>query len=540
MRRLISIALCVILLTVSMTGCGKKATSRTDLDIAINQLIPSIDPQVLSDVTSGRVCSLFISTLYAYDKDRRVVPCLAESYDVSTDGLTYTFHLRDGLKWSDGSPLTAKDFVFGLRRLADPESGSGSVYMITDCCVIKNARDVTLGKMDTKELGVHARDDRTLIIELEAPCPYFIPLITSASFAPCNEKFFKSCKGEYATSPETLLSCGAYQVDRYEPLAVQVHLTKNPNYFSPDDKLPDGVNIQVVANTQQAVMCYDTESLDVTSVTGDIMSWLAGNKDLRTINVGTVRFLYFGNMDKSPVKNEHIRRALSMSVDRESIAEKVIHAGSEALNSFIPKGFYTETDGSDFSKDDHRYDDCVRFNPDAAKKEWEQGLKELGTDKVELEFAFGEGRSSIAEAMQQKWEELLPGLSIRLNQLQVKQWVSDMNKSVHDLLYAGWAPDYADPTAFFYLVKTGAHGDGGYSDPEVDKLLEKSGEKEYAMDPEKRDPMLHKIEDLLLKKTALIPLFSEQAGFMVDKRFDGFGLSPTGQAYLLEGLERRE
>ena len=239
--------LCILFVLLS-GGCApaKAAKDGAELNVHLRQSPAAIDPQLISDVFSSEVSSYYTGTLYEVDPERNLVPGLAESSEVSEDGLTVTYHIRDGLLWSDGRPLTAEDFVYGLQRLADPETKSNSVYLITDCCAVLNAGKVAAGELPVSELGVYAPDYLTLVIRLEQPCPYLNALITMPCFSPCNREFFASCGGSYATSPETLLSCGPYTLDRYEPLATQIHFTKNPYYYHADRISLSGVNLQVI------------------------------------------------------------------------------------------------------------------------------------------------------------------------------------------------------------------------------------------------------------------------------------------------------
>ena len=540
MKKIIAITLCMILF-ISVTGCGAVDVNGTDcLNISMNSSPATMDGQLATDVGSARAISLYTSTLLAYNKNNELLPALAESYDVSDDGLTYTFHLKNRLKWSDGRDLTAKDFVFALRRLADPDTGSGAIFMIADACTIKNVNRVNSGECSPEELGVSAPDDTTFVVDLENPCPYFPSLITAAAFVPCNEDFFKECNGEYATASDKILSCGAYSVDRYEPLAVQINYVKNPYYYAPADKLPEEITLQVIKNTQQAVMCYQTGMLDAALISGDLISWLEGDNDLIAIDYANSQFITFGNIEKTPANNKHIRRAMTMAVDREGIVKNVVRAGAYTLNRINPQNSYLETDGTDFSADDHRYDDVCSYDPEAAKKEWEQGLKELGIDSVEMEFAFPQRAQSKCEAIKQEWEKTLPGLKINLNMLQSKDWVLATTKAVHDILYQGWAADYIDPTAFFNLFKTGSHGEGAYSNPAVDELLEKSNTSEIVGNPDERNKILHKTEDLLMEDSACIPLYSDQVCYLVNSEYPYFDLTPTSCGFTIDSLERRD
>ena len=538
MKRIITLFLCFVML-LSVTGCGGEITNGSDMNLSISASPATLDPQLASEVTCDRLISLCMATLFTYDKNGKLVPQLAEKYEMSKDGLTYTFHMKKDLVWSDGRPLTANDFVFAMQRLADSETGSNAVYLITDCCRIKNAEQINAGKMHPDKLGVSAPDDRTVVFELEVPCPYFISLLAGPVFSPCNEKFFNSCKGEYATEPDKMLYCGAYRLDRYEPLAAQIHFSLNEKFFDPVDGIPEGINVQVVGNTEQAVMCYNTGQFDVSLVSGDVMSKLAGNKDLKEISDANIMFIQFGNLPKSDVNNVHIRRALSHCIDRDSIVKDVIKAGAYAWNRVSPKDYYYETNGKDFSGDEHRYDKEAGYDLNEAKKEWEQGCKELGKKNVELTLSYSNTMQTICEVFKQEWEEALPGLKIKMKSLPVKEWLTALNTSAYDMIFQGWTADYADPTAFFNNFITGVRGTTGYSNLDFDKMVETSGSAEMCADPDKRNKLLHQAEDLIMKDAGLITVYSSQNCFLIDRAYVGFNLTPTGCGYLIGSLGRR-
>lgn len=265
-----SIMVVIFLLTAVLSGCADAKSAEKELSMEISSSPATVDPQMGVDFNSGLALSFSTACLYKYDIDGNLKPCLAKSYDLSDDGCTYTFHLKDGLKWSDGRLLTAEDFVCGFQRVADPDVGSNAVYLITDNCIIKNAREVNAGKLPVNELGVSSPDNKTFIVELEEPCPFFCSLISRETFAPCNEDFIHSVGKRYASSADTMLYSGPYIMDRYEPLAMQIHFTANPNYVNADSISIPGVTLQVADNTQQAMMCYEAKDVDMIPISGEM------------------------------------------------------------------------------------------------------------------------------------------------------------------------------------------------------------------------------------------------------------------------------
>ena len=241
---------------------GGSASGTSDLNVMLETPVEALDPQQAVDGTSFEVIADYTDGLYQMDKDGEAVPALAADTQISEDGLIYTFKIRDDAKWSNGEPVTAQDFVFAWQRAVDPKVASEYAYMLSDVGQIKNATDIIAGKKDKSELGVTAVDDKTLKVELNVQVPYFLGLMYFPTFYPVNQKFFESCGDTFATSPETTLSNGAFILDSYEPAATAFHLRKNPDYYDAKRVKLTGINYQVIQDSQQALMSYQTGAVD--------------------------------------------------------------------------------------------------------------------------------------------------------------------------------------------------------------------------------------------------------------------------------------
>ena len=193
---------------------------------------------------------------------------LAESWEISEDGLTYTFHLRDA-KWSNGDAVTAADFVFGWQRAVDPANASEYSYMLSDIGQVVNAAEIIAGEKPVTDLGVTAVDDKTLEVQLNVPVSYFLSLMYFPTFYPVNEAFFNTCKDTFGTSPDTVLSNGAFILTDYQPAATAFELTKNPDYYDAANIALDGLAYQVIKDSQQALMSFQTGALDLTLLNGE-------------------------------------------------------------------------------------------------------------------------------------------------------------------------------------------------------------------------------------------------------------------------------
>ena len=203
------------------------------LNVMLETEVQSLDPQLATDGTSFEVIANYTDGLMQMDANGAAVEALAESYELSEDGKTYTFHLKDA-KWSNGDAVTAADFVFGWQRAVDPANASEYAYMLSDIGQVVNAADIIAGSKPVTDLGITAVDDKTLKVELNVPVSYFLSLMYFPTFYPMNQKFFESCGDTYGTSADTVLSNGAFVLTSYEPAATAFELVKNADYYDAD------------------------------------------------------------------------------------------------------------------------------------------------------------------------------------------------------------------------------------------------------------------------------------------------------------------
>ena len=534
MRRRICFLLSLVFLISSVSGCGLDGTQMEDLNYAISTTAVTIDPQLSTDIASAEVVNLYSCTLYTYDENRKLVPGLAESSETSPDGMTVTYHLRHGLKWSDGRDLTAEDFVFAMQRLANPDTKSGAVYIITGCCYIKNASKISMGKMPVSELGVSAPDPYTFVIELEMPCPYLNALVTHTAFIPCNREFFQSCGDNYATSPETLICCGPFEVDRYEPLGTQIHYTKNEYFYAADQINLKGVNVQVITDTQQAMMCYQSGEMDVIGLNGTVLELAEGDPSVKKFTKPSARYIDMNITEGSIFMNKSVRMAFAKSIDRESIVDNVLLSNSTALYRINPSGYYYETDGTDIASDPLKYKEEVGYDPAKAKELWEQGMKELGKKEASVSLGCIAGTQNLAEIIKDQLERNLPGLSVKLQVWSPKEWLQRMETADgYDMIICGWVADYADPTSFYsrYLTDNTATT---YSNSTFDAIYNKT---QYA-EGEERDRLLEEAEDILMKDVAQLPISGDNANFLVASGVTGFKYNPTASGMIVFGIRK--
>ncbi len=518
-------------LVESADGGADKAegAGTSDLNIMLETPVQSLDPQQATDGTSFEVIAGYTDGLMQMDADGQAVPAIAETYDLSDDGLTYTFHLRDA-KWSNGEPVTAADFVFAWQRAVDPAVASEYAYMLSDIGQIKNAAEIIAGSMDKGELGVTAVDDKTLEVQLNVPVSYFLSLMYFPTFYPVNQAFFESCGDTFATSPETTLSNGAFIMDAYEPAATAFHLTKNEDYWDAARvKLP-GLNYQVIQDSQQALMSYQTGDLDMTLVNGEQVDQVKEDPEFITIGAGYLWYVS-PNVDAVPeLANLNVRLALTSAIDREAITADVLKDGSAPTYTAVPMQFAAGPDGSDFSEDQAKFSDVCAFDAAKAAEYWTKGLEELGITELTLDMIVDadDAPQKVAQVLKEQWETTLPGLSVNLTVEPKKQRVEDMQNGDFQLGLTRWGPDYADPMTYLGMwITDNPNNYGLWSNPEYDGIIAECTTGELCTDPEGRWARLYDAEKLVMDEAVIFPLYTQCNAKMMSAKVSGVEFHPV-------------
>ena len=516
--------------TESTTASGTTAASSSDMNVMLETPVESLDPQQATDGTSFEVIADYTDGLMQMDADGQAVPAIAESYDLSEDGLTYTFHLRSDAKWSIGTPVTAEDFVFGWQRAVDPEVASEYAYMLSDIGQIKNAAEIIAGDMDKSELGVTAVDDTTLQVELNVPVSYFLSLMYFPTFYPVNEDFFNSCKDTFGTSPETTLSNGAFVLDTYEPAATAFHLTKNEDYYDADRVKLSGLNYQVIQDSQQALMSYQTGALDTTLVNGEQVDQVKDDAEFKTVGAGYLWYVS-PNIDAVPeLANLNVRLALTMAIDRDAITQDVLKDGSASTYTAVPSEFATGPDGTDFSADQTKFAETCKYDTAAAADYWAKGLEELGITELSLDMVVDadDAPQKVAQILKEQWETSLPGLTVNLVVEPKKQRVQDMQDGNFQLGLTRWGPDYADPMTYLGMWVTGNSNNYGlWSNSDYDDIIAECTTGDLCTDAEGRWARLYDAEQIVMDEAVIFPLYTQCNAEMLSSKVTGVEYHPV-------------
>ena len=520
---------------------GSSAEGGKVLRYQASTLVDSLDPALSNDYTSSGVISQFMMGLMTKDESGAPVYGVAESEEKSEDGLTLTFKIRDDAKWSNGDPVTANDFVYAWRRVADPATASDYQFFITTAC-IANAEEVTTGEKPVEELGVEAADDKTLVVTLSSPCAIFDYLMASgACFLPLNQKFVESCGGNFATSADTLLADGPFKVSSYEPSAMKVELVKNDQFFGASDVKLDGVEFSIITDSQTAALSFENGDLDVVTLSGNLVEQYEDDPRFSTRSDGYNWYLT-PNMKKEGLDNVNIRKALAKSYDKEAITTRVLKDGSTPMDYFVPQGLATNEKGEDFREAAGSAYDSWTYDVEAAKELWKTGLGELGKDSLSFTLMCEDTDSAqaVAQFLQSEWQNNLPGLTIELQVLPKKARLEYMQKGEYDIGLTRWGPDYADPMTDLDMWITGSSTNySQFSDADYDATIQSAKKGDLALDQDARWEALVGCEKTLADQCVLFPIYGQSVAVMTNPDVSGIQYYSVGLPYLFINVDKK-
>lgn len=514
-------------------GAGDDAQATagsSDMNIMLETPVQSLDPQQATDGTSFEVIADYMDGLMQMDADGQAVEAIAESYDLSEDGLTYTFHIREDANWSNGNPVTAADFVFAWQRAVDPNVASEYSYMLSDIGQIKNAAEIIAGEKDKGELAVTATDEKTLQVELNVPVSYFLSLMYFPTFYPVNEEFFNSCGDTFATGPDTLLANGAFIMDDYQPAATAFHLKKNPDYYNADGIKLAGLNYQVIQDSQQALMSYQTGALDTTLVNGEQVDQVKDDPAFLAIGAGYLWYVS-PNIAKVPeLANLNVRMAMTMAINREAITTDILKDGSAPTYTAVPMDFATGPDGTDYAADQTKYADVCAFDSEKAADYWQKGLSELNITELALDMVVDadDAPQKVAQVLKEQWETTLPGLTVNLVVEPKKQRVEDLQNGDFELGLTRWGPDYADPMTYLGMWVTDNNNNYGlWSNADYDAMIAECTTGDLCTDPKGRWARLYDAEKLVMDEAVIFPLYTQCNAEMMSPKVTGVEFHPV-------------
>ncbi|TWT28454.1 peptide ABC transporter substrate-binding protein [Planomicrobium sp. CPCC 101110] len=487
-----------------------------ELNLVDYSEIPTMDSAVAGDVAAFNLLINVNEGLYRLNQENTAEPAIAQGEpDVSEDGLVYTFKLRDA-NWSDGTPVTAQDFVFAWQRAIDPATGSPyGPYMMAG--TIENAEAIAAGEMDKAELGVKAEDDKTLIVTLERPVPYFMSLMAFPSFFPQQEEFVTGKGEEYASTSDNILYNGPFLLKNWDGTGLSWALEKNPEYWDSKAVNLEKINFDVVKDVNTEVNLYNSGKKDRAILTGEFARQYSDSPDLINEKEAAIAYIKFNQErdgEKTPLANENIRKAIAKAFDKQELTENILSDGSLPANYIVPSDFTFDELGEDFRKVNG--DEMLAFDAEEAKKLWAQGLEEEGISELTLELLGDDiaAAKMVDEYLKNQLEQNLEGLTINLKTVPFNVRLELDEAQDYELQSAAWGPDYQDPMTYLDLFVTDSlQNRMSYSNSEFDALID-SAKGELALDPKVRWEAMAQAERILIEEDAAVaPVY--QFGFTV-------------------------
>lgn len=485
----------------------------------------TLDPALMEDNVSGTIATGIYEGLTRKDENGESVAAVAEKWDISEDGKTYTFTIRKDAKWSNGDPVTANDFEFSWKRALDPATGSTYAYQFY---YIVGAQDYNEGKAANADgVGIKALDAQTLEIKLNSPTPYFLSLTSFYTYYPTHPSV--KSNDAWAADAATIIGNGPFKISEWQH-NTSIKLVPNENYYDKDQVKFAGVSFTMIADSATELANYETDELDYTGKpTGEIpaeqIPVLKESKKDEIVSKGIASsYYYMFNTEEVPFNNVKIRKALAMSIDRQAIVENVTMAGEVPSFGFVPPGIIGE-------KEDYRTevkDDYFTENVDEAKKLLAEGLSELKLDKfpkVTLTFNTSDGHKKIAEAIVEMWRQNL-GIEVGIENQEFAVLLKNRTAMNYQIQRTGWGADYNDPMTYMDMfVSGGGQNSTGFASPEYDALIKKA----YTSgDQKERIAAMKEAEKILMDNMPIMPIYYYSNVYMLKPGFKNIFLDYKG------------
>lgn len=540
----------LLALTACQAGTGNSADSNkaAEQKIAISSeaAISTMEPHTAGDTTSTLVMNQVYEGLYVLGKeDELELGVAAEEPAISEDETVYTFKIREDAKWSNDDPVTANDFVYAWQQVASPKSGSIHQALFFD--VIKNAKEIALEGADVNTLGVKALDDKTLEITLERPTPYLKSLLSFPVLFPVlfpqNEKYIKEQGDKYATDAEHLIYNGPFKLKEWDNASSDDWTyEKNDTYWDAEKVKLTEAKVSVIKSPTTAVNLFDSNELDVVNkLSGEFIPGYVDNPAFLSIPQFVTYFLKMNSVrdgkENPALANNNIRKALAQAFDKESFVKEVLQDQSTATDQVIPPGQPIAPDGTDFTKLAAKKNSYLTYDTAKAKEFWEKGKKEIGLDKIKLEFLTDDTDSAkkAAEFFQFQLEENLDGLEVNVTQVPFTIRVDRDQTRDYDLELSGWGTDYRDPlTVMRIFTSDSTLGGVTFKSDTYDQLIQET-RTTHAADQEARLNDFAQAQDILVnQETVLAPIYNRSISVLANQKIKDLYWHSFGPTYSLK------
>lgn len=534
-KKMLAIFLSAALFVTAFAGCGKKKADGITVQIGPNP--ETLDPALNSAVDGGNMLITLFETLLIIDQDNKVQPGQAEKYEVSPDGLTWTFTMRDGLKWSDGTDLNAKDFEYTFKRIAD--TNVAAPYAETVIGMIEGYKDAIDSK-NPEKLNVKASDDgKTLTVKLAYPCSYFDKIVAFGTMSPVQKATVEKNGDSWATKPETYVCNGPYTITEWTP-SEKIVCKKNENYKG-------GWDSSKIVNDKLTFLLLEDSSASYTAYTGGTAQLI---KDVPTEEIPTLKkdkkdefnvdpilgtYYLSMNLNKAPFNNKNVRKALSLAIDRDYVANTVMQGTYTPAYNYVGTGV-DDVDPGKFLENSKAANGGKTYISEDYKANLEEAKKAL----AEAGYPEGKGfptitystndtgyHKALAEYLQQVYKDL--GITMNIDIVDWSSFTPKRRAGEYEMARNGWVMDYNDASNMIELfTSTNGNNDGKYNNPAFDKAMNDS----KVADKTAHFAALHEAEKIVSEDYGFIPVAYYNDFWLQSTSLKGTWHSPYGYWYL--------
>ena len=533
--------------TASSAGSSTGSVSTAGFTVQYGSNPETLDPALNSAVDGGNTIITVFETLLIINENNEAVPGQAESWTTSEDGLTWTFTMRDGLKWSDGTDLNAKDFEYSFKRMANPDTAApyaetclGMIDGFEEAAGFPDADGNPTVEPNLDALNVKASDDgKTLTIVLAYPCSYFDKIVAFAAMSPVQKATVEANGDAWCTSPDTYVCNGPFMITEWTP-SERIVLTKNPNYVGGWDSskiVSESITLLLLEDSSASFAAYNSgEAQLIKDVPTDEIPSLTKAEDGGDFYVDTILGTYYVsmNLQHDAFKDAKVRKALALAIDRDYVANTIMQGTYSAASNIVGPGIVDENG--------YFYDNANGGSPYIAD-DYEANLAEAKKLLADAGYPNGEGYPTLeystndagyhvplAEYLQQAWSDL--GITLTISKMEWSSFTAARRAGEYDVARNGWVMDYNDPSNMLELFCSGnGNNDGKYSNPEFDAAIEAS----RVADVSEHFAQLHKAEDILMEDTGCLPIAYYNDYWLQSPALKGTWHSPYGYWYLQYG-----
>ena len=540
MKKLFSMVLCAMM-ALTLAGCGGSGDDSSTYTYSSELDIKNLDSSDAEDGCSFTALHAIIDGLMKPAKDGTTTYGIAKSSEVSEDGLTHTYKLRDA-KWSNGDPVTANDFVYAWHRIF--KNKGNYYYMFCDGIAnIAGAQELSdkidaeqdLTDADLDSLGVKAVDDKTLEVTTTTRVSFFDELMSFPCFYPINEKFCEKQGDKYGKSADSILANGAFVMTNWEPGSV-AEFEKNDKFYAAKDVKIDKLVMKLVQEPKVAAQSFEAGETDFAIINSDLVDKYKKDESFKSISEG---FLFYiqPNLENKDLANVNVRKALSLAINRKDLCENVLKDGSQAAKGFVPSGLSISPEGKDFRDEADTY---TSYDKKAAQAALDEGLKELGKSEITLRVTYGTDESpmDVFATYLQNALSKLDGIKVEMVATTKQDRIYNKQKNGDfDLAVTRWGPDYGDPTTYLTIaLSTNSNNYGKWSNSEYDQLV---GQVGVESDVNKRWQEMKDAEKILLDDYAYIPVFEKGAATLQNPKVKNLVIKPC-RTISFEYVEKTE